>query len=118
MKMRHVRIKKDIKISDAVTFMAGERAQVEEAVAGDIIGLHNHGTIQIGDTFSAGKDFKYDGIPNFAPELFRLISLRDPLKMKQLRNGLKQLSEEGSVQVFFQINSQRYYCRGSGCIAV
>jgi peptide chain release factor 3 len=101
MKMKHVRNGKDIKIADAVTFKAGERVLVEEAVSGDIIGLHNHGSIQIGDTFSAGEDLKFTGIPHFAPELFRRIRLKDPLKMKALQKGLQQLSEEGSTQVFF-----------------
>lgn len=101
MKMKHVRINKDVKIADAVTFVAGEREHVEEAVAGDIIGLHNHGTIQIGDTFTEGEALKYTGIPHFAPEMFRRIRLKDPLKMKALHKGLQQLSEEGSTQVFF-----------------
>ncbi|MCB1615987.1 MAG: peptide chain release factor 3 [Pseudomonadales bacterium] len=100
MKMHHVRIGKDIRVADAVTFMAGDREQVEEAVAGDIIGLHNHGTIQIGDTFTEGEKLKFTGIPHFAPELFRRIRLKDPLKMKQLQKGLQQLSEEGSTQLF------------------
>lgn len=100
MKMKHVRIGKDVRISDALTFLAGDRAAVEEGYAGDIIGLHNHGTIQIGDTFTQGRDLKFSGIPNFAPELFRRIRLKDPLKMKQLQKGLMQLSEEGAVQVF------------------
>lgn len=105
MKMRHVRINKDVKIADAVTFLAGDRSHVEEAISGDIIGLHNHGTIQIGDTFSEGEDIKFVGIPHFAPELFRRIRLKDPLRMKQLQKGLKQLSEEGSTQVFFPQNN-------------
>ncbi|GAA3712197.1 peptide chain release factor 3 [Oceanisphaera sediminis] len=100
MKMKHVRLGKTISISDAVTFMAGDRERAEEAFAGDIIGLHNHGTIQIGDTFTQGEDIKFSGIPNFAPELFRRIRLRDPLKQKQLLKGLVQLSEEGAVQLF------------------
>lgn len=100
MKMRHVRIGKDVRIADAVTFVAGDREQVETAWPGDIIGLHNHGTIQIGDTFTAGEDLKFTGVPNFAPEMFRRIQLKDPLKMKQLQKGLLQLSEEGAVQVF------------------
>lgn len=100
MKLKHVRLGKDVRISDAVTFMAGDRAHAEEAFAGDIIGLHNHGTIQIGDTFTEGEQLKFSGIPNFAPELFRRIRLKDPLKMKQLNKGLIQLSEEGAVQVF------------------
>lgn len=103
MKMRHVRLGKDIKITDAVTFMAGDRQQAEEAWPGDIIGLHNHGTIAIGDTFTdaASKEgFRFKGIPNFAPELFRQVRTRDPLKSKQLERGLTQLSEEGATQVF------------------
>ena len=100
MKLKHVRTGKDVRISDAVTFMAGDREHAEFAYAGDIIGIHNHGTIQIGDTFTEGEDLHFTGIPNFAPELFRRIRLKDPLKMKQLNKGLIQLSEEGAVQVF------------------
>ncbi|RMF17589.1 MAG: peptide chain release factor 3 [Gammaproteobacteria bacterium] len=105
MKIRHCRIGKDVRIADALTFMAGDRSRVEEAYAGDIIGLHNHGTIQIGDTFTDGEDLKFAGIPNFAPELFRRIRLKDPLKTKQLQKGLIQLSEEGAVQVFRPLNN-------------
>jgi peptide chain release factor 3 len=105
MKIHHVRQKKDLRISDAVGFKAGERVSIDEAVAGDIIGLHNHGTIQIGDTFTIGEDLKFTGIPYFSPELFRRIRLLDPLKMKQLKKGIKQLSEEGSTQVFFPLNN-------------
>ena len=105
MKMRHVRIGKDVKIADAVSFKAGERVLVDEAVSGDIIGLHNHGTIQIGDTFTDGEDLQFTGIPHFAPELFRRIRLTDPMKSKQLQRGLQQLSEEGSTQVFAPITS-------------
>ncbi|MGY0217450.1 peptide chain release factor 3 [Endozoicomonadaceae bacterium StTr2] len=100
MKMKHVRISKDVKIADAVTFLAGDRSHVEEAVSGDIIGLHNHGTIQIGDTFTQGDMVKFTGIPHFAPELFRRVRLKDPLKLKQLQKGLQQLSEEGATQLF------------------
>ena len=100
MKMRHVRPGKDVRIADAVTFMAGDRVQAQEAWPGDIIGLHNHGTIQIGDTFSEGETLRFTGIPNFAPELFRRVRPRDPLRSKQLEKGLKQLAEEGAMQVF------------------
>jgi peptide chain release factor 3 len=99
MKMRHVRIGRDVQISNALTFMAAERDHVEEAYAGDIIGLHNHGTIRIGDTFTQGEDLKFTGIPNFAPELFRRAVLRDPLRMKALQKGLAQLCEEGATQL-------------------
>jgi peptide chain release factor 3 len=100
MKMRHLRINRDVQIANALTFMAGEREQTEEAWPGDIIGLHNHGTIQIGDTFSQGENLKFTGIPHFAPEIFRRARLRDPLRMKALLKGLQQLSEEGATQLF------------------
>jgi len=105
MKMHHCRISKDIKVTDAVTFVAGDRTHTEEAVSGDIIGLYNHGTIQIGDTFTKGEELKFKGIPHFAPELFKRIRLQDPLKLKQLHKGLKQLSEEGSTQVFMPLKN-------------
>jgi len=100
MKVRHVRIGRDVQIPTALTFMAAERGHVEEAWPGDIIGLHNHGTIRIGDTFTQGEELKYTGIPNFAPELFRRAVLRDPMRMKALQKGLEQLSEEGATQLF------------------
>jgi len=99
-KIKHVRIDKNVLIANATTFMAQNREHVEEAFPGDIIGLHNHGTIQIGDTFTMGEDLKFTGIPHFAPELFRRARLRDPLKMKALLKGLIQLSEEGATQLF------------------
>jgi peptide chain release factor 3 len=73
---------------------------VENAFPGDIVGLHNHGTISIGDTFTEGESLQFTGIPNFAPELFRRAQLRDPLKLKALQKGLAQLSEEGATQFF------------------
>ncbi len=100
MKVKHVRIGRDVKIANAITFMAQEREAVEDAWSGDIIGLHNHGTIQIGDTFTEGEDLKFTGIPHFAPELFRRAVLKDPLRMKALQKGLEQLSEEGATQLF------------------
>ena len=100
MKLYQVRTGKEMTISDAVTFMGGERDLAVSAVAGDIIGIHNHGSIRIGDTFTQGEKLRFSGIPNFAPELFRRITLKDPLKQKQLLKGLVQLSEEGAVQVF------------------
>jgi len=100
MKMRHVRSGKTVQISNAITFQADERKHVEEAWPGDIIGLHNHGTIQIGDTFTDGEELKYEGIPYFAPELFRRVVLKDPLRLKALQKGVLQLCEEGATQVF------------------
>jgi peptide chain release factor 3 len=100
MKMRHARIAKTVQVANAITFQADERKRVDEAWPGDIIGLHNHGTIQIGDTFTEGEDLKYGGIPYFAPELFRRVVLKDPLKTKALQKGVLQLCEEGATQVF------------------
>ncbi|MEM9529531.1 MAG: peptide chain release factor 3 [Pseudomonadota bacterium] len=100
MKLHQVRTDKQIKIANALTFMAQDRGSVETAYAGDIVGIHNHGTIRIGDTFSEGEKLVFTGIPSFAPELFRRARLRDPLKLKQLTKGLDQLSEEGATQFF------------------
>ncbi len=100
MKMRHVRIGKTVQVANAITFQADERRHVEDAWPGDIIGLHNHGTIQIGDTFTEGEDLKYEGVPCFAPELFRRVVLKDPLRTKALLKGVVQLAEEGATQVF------------------
>jgi len=105
MKARHVRIGKDVRFNDALTFLASDRGHVDEAYAGDIIGLHNHGTIRIGDTFTEGEELVFTGIPNFAPELFRRAVLKDPLKMKQLSKGLEQLCEEGATQLFRPMNN-------------
>ncbi|OGO91857.1 MAG: peptide chain release factor 3 [Coxiella sp. RIFCSPHIGHO2_12_FULL_44_14] len=99
-KIYHVRLNKEMQINNALTFMAGARESTDQAWPGDIIGLPNHGTIQIGDTFSEGEVFQFTGIPHFAPELFRLVRLKDPLKQKALLKGLTQLSEEGAVQIF------------------
>jgi peptide chain release factor 3 len=100
MKAFHVRSGKEHKLANALTFMASDREHVETAYPGDVIGLHNHGTISIGDSFTAGEKISFTGIPNFAPELFRRARLRDPLKLKQLQKGLAQLSEEGATQFF------------------
>lgn len=100
MKVRHIRLNRDMQIANATIFMAQDRTNVDEAFPGDIIGIHNHGTIKIGDTFTQGEELKYTGIPNFAPEHFRKVRLLNPLKSKALEKGLIQLSEEGTTQVF------------------
>jgi peptide chain release factor 3 len=100
MRSLHVRAGKEVKLANALTFMASDREIAANAYPGDVIGLHNHGTISIGDTFTEGEPLAFTGIPNFAPELFRRARLRDPLKMKQLQKGLAQLSEEGATQFF------------------
>ena len=100
MKVRHIRVGRDVQIANATIFMAQDRTNVDEAWPGDIIGIHNHGTIKIGDTFTQGEELKFTGIPNFAPEHFRKVRLLDPMKSKALEKGLVQLSEEGTTQVF------------------
>ncbi len=105
MKVFQVSTGKQIKIANAVTFMSRERSSAESASAGDVIGIHNHGGIGIGDTFTQGEKLNFQGIPNFAPELFRRAQLKDPLKTKALQKGLDQLSEEGATQVFRPISN-------------
>jgi peptide chain release factor 3 len=105
MRLFHVRLGKEMRISDALTFMAADRQQAEFAYAGDIIGLHNHGIINIGDTFTEGEALTFTGIPNFAPEMFRRAVLKDPLRMKALGKGLDQLCEEGATQLFRPMRS-------------
>jgi peptide chain release factor 3 len=100
MRLHHVRLGKDVRIADALTFMASDRQTAEDAYAGDIIGLHNHGTINIGDSFTEGEQLVFTGVPNFAPEMFRRAVLKDPLKAKALSKGLAQLCEEGATQLF------------------
>ncbi|MDD5384648.1 MAG: peptide chain release factor 3 [Gallionella sp.] len=100
MKVKHRRTGKEMKLANAVTFMANERTRMDEAYAGDIIGIHNHGQLQIGDVLTEGEALTFKGIPYFAPELFSRARLRDPMKAKQLQKGLRQLGEEGAVQVF------------------
>ncbi len=116
MKVRHHRIGKDITLSNATIFMAQERANVEEAYPGDIIGLHNHGTIKIGDTFTTKEELKFTGIPNFAPEHFKRVLLKNPLKMKQLQKGLIQLAEEGAIQVFRPLIGSDYVMGAVGVL--
>jgi peptide chain release factor 3 len=96
----NVRLKRHVQIANAIRFMAQGRDKTDIAWAGDIIGFHNHGTIQIGDTFTEGDDYTFSGIPSFAPELFRRVRTADPLRGKALQKGLTQLCEEGAAQVF------------------
>lgn len=116
MKVRHHRIGKDIALSNATIFMAQDRSTVEEAYPGDIIGIHNHGTIKIGDTFTDKEALKFTGIPNFAPEHFRKIYLKNPMKIKQLQKGLLQLAEEGAVQVFRPLMGSDYIIGAVGVL--
>ncbi len=100
MKVFHVRENRDMKIPNALTFMAQDRVVMTDAVAGDIIGIYNHGQLHIGDTLTEGEKLGFTGIPSFAPELFRAARSKDPFKTKQLQKGLQELGEEGAIQVF------------------
>ena len=116
MKVVHHRLGKEVNLSNATVFMAQERSHVDEAYPGDIIGIHNHGTIKIGDTFTDREELKFTGIPNFAPEHFRRVVLKNPLKMKQLQKGLLQMAEEGAVQVFRPIVGNDYILGAVGVL--
>lgn len=116
MKVVHHRIGKEVALANATIFMAQGRDNVTEAFPGDIIGIHNHGTIKIGDTFSEKELLKFTGIPNFAPEHFRRVRLKNPLKAKHLQKGLTQLAEEGTVQVFRPIAGSDYILGAVGIL--
>lgn len=105
MKAYHVRSGKAQRLGRPTQFMAQDRSLVDEAYAGDIVGIHDPGVFKIGDTLSEGEVLRYTGIPVFAPEHYVRVQLRDPLKSKQLNKGLDQLSEEGAVQVFRPVKS-------------
>jgi peptide chain release factor 3 len=103
-----VRLDREVKIANPIMFFAKQREIVEEAYPGDIVGIHDTGLIQIGDTFSDGEDLHFRGIPSFAPEIFRRVHLENPLRMKNLRKGLEQLAQEGAVQLFVPLHSPDY----------
>jgi peptide chain release factor 3 len=100
MNLKVVRSGKTLRPNTVVTFMSQKRELLDEAFAGDIIGIPNHGVLQLGDTITEGEALQYTGLPFFAPEMFRSVEVADPLKTKQLRAGLTQLGEEGAIQVF------------------
>jgi peptide chain release factor 3 len=116
MKVVHHRIGKEVTIANATIFMAQDRENVDEAYPGDIIGIHNHGTIKIGDTFTEKEPLKFSGIPNFAPEHFRRVRLKNPMKVKHLQKGLMQLAEEGAVQVFRPLKGNDYILGAVGIL--
>ncbi len=116
MKAAHHRIGKNVTFSNATIFMANERENVEEAYPGDIIGIHNHGTIKIGDTFSEKEPLKFRGIPSFAPEIFRKVILKNPMKAKHLQKGLTHLAEEGVAQVFRPVLGNGYILGAVGML--
>ena len=100
MKLRVQRTAKELRPTSVVTFMSQRREAVEEAYAGDIIGFTTHGGVQLGDTITDGASLQFTGLPFFAPELFMTVVLKNPLRTKQLQQGLAQLGEEGAIQVF------------------
>ncbi|MGI9482430.1 MAG: peptide chain release factor 3 [Hyphomicrobiales bacterium] len=100
MKLRQVRTGKDVMVHSPIFFLAQDREIVDEAYAGDVIGIPNHGTMRVGDTFSEGEELRFTGIPAFAPEILRRVRLGDTSKIKQMRAALDDLSEEGLIQVF------------------
>ena len=100
MRLKVARSGKELRPNTVVTFMSQRRELLDEAFAGDIIGIPNHGVLQLGDTLSEGEALQFTGLPFFAPEMFRGVEVADPLKTKQLRSGLTQLGEEGAIQVF------------------
>ena len=100
MKIRVGRTGKDIRPGSVVTFMSQRRELLDEAFAGDIVGIPNHGTLHLGDSLSEGEELQFTGLPFFAPEMFRSVEIADPMRSKQLRTGLQQLGEEGAIQVF------------------
>ena len=100
MKAKLARTGKPITLSTPQFFFAQDRALADEAFAGDVVGIPNHGTLRIGDTLTEGEDIAFLGVPNFAPEILRRVKLGDPMKAKKLKEALQQMAEEGVVQVF------------------
>jgi peptide chain release factor 3 len=100
MKAKLVRTGKNMSLSSPQFFFAQDRALADEAFAGDVVGIPNHGTLRIGDTLSEGEDINFVGVPSFAPEIVRRVRLTDAMKAKKLKEALQQMSEEGVVQVF------------------
>ncbi len=100
MKLRQVRTGKDVMIHSPIMFMANDREIAEEAGAGDVIGIPNHGTIRVGDTFTEGEELRFTGLPVFAPEILKRVMLHDTTRVKQMRQALQDLSEEGVIQIF------------------
>jgi peptide chain release factor 3 len=100
MKVHHVRTGKDLRLANPTQFLARDRSTVEESYAGDVVGLHDTGSFEIGDTLTGGSDFAFQGIPSFAPEHFRRLALVDPMRRKQFSTGIEQLAQEGTVQLY------------------
>ncbi|WP_127073555.1 peptide chain release factor 3 [Pelagibacterium lentulum] len=114
MKLKNVRSGKEIKVNNPMFFFARERELADSAVAGDVVGIPNHGTLSVGDTLTEGADITVTGIPNFAPELLRRVHLSDTSKTKQLAKALSDLAEEGVIQVFKPSIGAGYYVGAVG----
>ncbi len=106
MKVKNARTGKPLTLSRVMSFLAQDRVTVEEAFAGDIIGVWDPGVVRIGDALTDGPAVEFEGIPRFSPEHFMRATVRDPMKRKQLKKGLEQLSEEGAVQLLFDRHGQ------------
>ncbi len=100
MRLKVARSGKELRPNTVVSFLSQRRELLDEAFAGDIIGIPNHGVLQLGDTLTEGEALQFTGLPFFAPEMFRSVEVADPLRTKQLKAGLTQLGEEGAIQVF------------------
>jgi len=100
MKVTHVRTGKEVRLASPTQFLARERSVVDESYAGDVVGIHDPGNFEIGDTLTGGSRFAFEGIPSFAPEHFRRLALVDPMRRKQFATGIEQLAQEGTVQLY------------------
>lgn len=100
MKIKHVRTGRDLRLANPTQFLAQERSVVDEAFAGDVIGVYDPGIFEIGDTLTDGANISFDDIPSFAPEHFARLEMADPLRRKQLAKGVEQLAQEGTIQLY------------------
>lgn len=103
----HVRLDKDVRFSNPYSFMARSKDVIEDAYAGDVVGLFDTGNFKIGDTLTEGEDFYFTGIPSFSPEIFKELVNKDPMKTKQLEKGISQLTDEGVAQLFTQFGGNK-----------
>jgi len=103
----HVRLDKDVRFSNPYSFMARSKDVIEDAYAGDVVGLFDTGNFKIGDTLTEGEDFYFTGIPSFSPEIFKELVNKDPMKTKQLEKGVNQLTDEGVAQLFTQFGGNK-----------
>ena len=118
MNLRIVRNDKDIRTNGVVSFLSQRRDLLDIAYPGDIIGIPNHGTLQLGDTLTEGERLQFTGLPFFAPEIFQTVEIADPMRSKQLKLGLAQLGEEGAIQVFRPHSGSTLLLGAVGALAV